>query len=153
MQHKMLYSLCVTLIILSWIPFNVTFQITPPSLKGLTNNKISTTVIAPELAFKSEVSDPLKWINSMQETAYMRQTKKAGLIPITVDKDKISFLGGGDLECILLEGLDSSARVNLDSVGGAFISFDFPDVLSQHDATMGRISPVAKLLAHSRIKR
>ena len=149
----MLSSLSVTLILLSCVLSNVALQITPPNLKGILKNRISTPVIAPELAFRQEVGDPLKWINSMQDTAYLRQTKKKGLIPITVDKDKISFLGGGDLECILLEGLDSSARVNLDSLGGAFISFNFPDVLSQHDATMGRISPAAKLLAHSRIKR
>ena len=149
----MFYPLSVTLVLLSCIRSNVAFQITPPSLKGISKNRISTPVVVPELAFQQEVSDPLKWINSMQDTAYLRQTKKKGLIPISVDKDKISFLGGGDLECILLEGLDSSARINLDSQGGAFISFNFPEVLSQHDATMGRISPNAKLLAHSRIKR
>ena len=149
----MLYPLSVTLVLLSCIRSNVAFQITPPSLKGISKNGISTPVVVPELAFQQEVSDPLRWINSMQDTAYLRQTKKKGLIPISVDKDKISFLGGGDLECILLEGLDSSARINLDSQGGAFISFNFPEVLSQHDATMGRISPNAKLLAHSRIKR
>jgi hypothetical protein len=149
----MISSLFVTLVILSCTPSNVAFQITPPSLKGMSKNKIATPIIAPELAVQQELSDPMKWLSSMQETAYLAQSKKKGLIPLSVDKDKISFLGGGDLECVLLEGLDSSARVNLDSLGGAFISFNFPDVLSQHDATMGRISSVAKLLAHSRIKR
>jgi hypothetical protein len=90
---------------------------------------------------------------TVQETAYSKPSEKRGLIPISVTGNKISFLGGNDVQCTLLDGLDPSAVVEVDSTGGAFVSFTFPTSLSQHDATIGKIPETARLLAHSRIKR
>jgi hypothetical protein len=129
-------------------------QLLPPNLKGLGKTKIINPTIGSEIQVDlNKDSTSIKWMSTIQEAAYLKPTKKKGLIQISVNKDKLSFIGGNDLECILLEGLDSAANVELDSSGGAFVSFKFPSVLSQHDAVMGRISPAAKLLAHSRIKR
>jgi hypothetical protein len=130
-------------------------QLLPPNLKGIGKTKILNPIpIGSGTSVDLDKdSSSIKWMSTVQETAYLKPTKKKGLIQISVRKDKLSFIGGNDLECILLEGLDSAANVELDSSGGAFVSFKFPSLLSQHDAVMGRISPAAKLLAHSRIKR
>jgi hypothetical protein len=90
---------------------------------------------------------------AVQETSYSNTSEKKGLIPISVTGNKISFLGDNDVQCTLLDGLDPSALVEVDSFGGAFVSFTFPNSLSQHDATIGKIPETARLLAHSRIKR
>ena len=136
-------------------------RLLPPNLRDIGKTKIINSVIQSQYVLNGdkEVSasttgnDPSKWIASMQDVAYLRPTKKKGLIPLVAKGNKLSFLGGNELECTILEGLDSSAKVELDLSGGAFISFKFPSSLAQHDAVMGKISTSAKLLAHSRIKR
>lgn len=136
------------------ITLSTALQLLPPNLKGIGKTKITNPIIGPDIALElNRESTSIKWMSNIQDAAYLKPVKKKGLIQISVNKDKLSFIGGNDLECVLLEGLDSSANVELDSSGGAFISFKFPSVLSQHDAVMGRISSAAKLLAHSRIKR
>lgn len=138
------------------ISFSLTsaLQLLPPNLKGIGRTKILNPTIGSDISVDlNKESNSIKWMSTIQEAAYLKPTKQKGLIQISVNKDKLSFIGGNDLECILLEGLDSAANVELDPSGGAFVSFKFPSVLSQHDAVMGRISPAAKLLAHSRIKR
>jgi hypothetical protein len=131
-------------------------QLLPPNLKGIGKTKILNPIPIIGSGIPVDLnkdSTSIKWMSTIQEAAYLKPTKKKGLIQISVHKDKLSFIGGNDLECILLEGLDSAANVELDSSGGAFVSFKFPSLSSQHDAVMGRISPAAKLLVHSRIKR
>ena len=129
-------------------------QVLPPPLKGIAK----TSIIYPNARIDSVVDQETRtksaeWTNSLQNSAYLKPSKKKGLLPILSEKGKLSFLGGNDLQCTLLEGLDSSSTVELDSHGGAFVSFKFASTLSQHDAIMGRIPSAAKLLVHSRIKR
>lgn len=129
-------------------------KVLPPPLKGI--GKI--TVVYPNARLETVIdketrSESEKWSNSLQNSAYLKPPKKKGLLQIVADKGRLSFLGGNDLQCTLLEGLDASSTVELDSQGGAFVSFKFASTLSQHDAVMGRIPSAAKLLVHSRIKR
>ena len=138
----------------------------PLSLKNPPLRKAVSLILLPDYSVQnnapqandndgsmSAIRDSSRWIASVQDAAYLRPAVKKGLIPITAKDDKISFLGGNDLECTLLEGLDANAKVALDAAGGAFISFKFSSSLPQHDAVIGRVSSNAKLLAHSRIKR
>ena len=127
----------------------------PPNLKGIGMSTRQSTVISSKggLLDNSISSDSLRWIAPLQDASYLRPSKKSGLLSLKLKDNRLSFLGGNDQDCTLIEGLDTSAKVELDSLGGAFISFKFPNSLSQHDAIMGKISPSAKLLAHSRIKR
>lgn len=97
--------------------------------------------------------EPPGFTATAQEGAYSKPVENRGLIPMVVAGNKISFLGGNDKQCTLLDGLDPSAVVEIDSSGGAFVSFAFPYTLPQHDAIIGKIPETSKLLAHSRIKR
>lgn len=127
----------------------------PPNLKGIGKSvRQSNPIFDKHSPLDNTInSNPLRWIAPLQDASYLRPLKKNGLIPVSFKDHRISFVGGNDMDCTLLDGLDNSARVEFDSSGGAFISFKFPSSLSQHDAMMGKISPAAKLLAHSRIKR
>lgn len=126
---------------------HTSIRLLPASLKG-TGNKFFNFIKQSEL-----IAESSSFITAVQETAYSKPPEKKGLIPISVTGNKISFLGGNDIPCTLLEGLDPSALVEIDPSGGAFVSFTFPSSLSQHDAIIGKIPETARLLAHSRIKR
>ena len=149
------FPLIGAIICLILLPACDSIRLGPPNLKGIGKSTRQSTVILNKggLLDNSISSDSLRWIAPLQDASYLKPVKKSGLLPIKVKDNRLSFLGGNDKDCTLLEGLDNSAKVELDSLGGAFISFKFPNSLSQHDAIMGKISPSAKLLAHSRIKR
>ena len=129
-------------------------QVLPPQLKGIGKTNIIYPTARSDYVVDQETrSESDKWTTSLQNSAYLKPSKKKGLLQISQDKGKLSFLGGNDLQFTLLDGLDASSTVELDTQGGAFVSFKFASTLSQHDAVMGRIPSAAKLLVHSRIKR
>ena len=149
------FPLIGAIICLISIPACGSMRLGPSNLKGIgkPTRQSNTILNKGGLLDNSISSDSLRWIAPLQDASYLRPTKKSGLLPLKLKDNRLSFLGGNDQDCTLLEGLDNSAKVELDVLGGAFISFKFPNSLSQHDAIMGKISPSAKLLVHSRIKR
>lgn len=155
-----MFPILATAVCLVYLVGCTSMRLLPPNLRDIGKTKTSNSVRPSEFIFSGDKelastsgNDQSKWIASMQDVRYLRPTLKKGLIPMMVKGNKLSFLGGNELECTVLEGLDSNAKVELDTSGGAFISFKFPASLPQHDAAIGKIPLSAKLLAHSRIKR